>query len=53
MDLLWYAQENDVPVAEAAAVLELSEEQVQNAYDDFQRKYRTTEYLRAVPVEYR
>ncbi len=53
MDLLWYAQENGVPVAEAAAVLELEEEQVQRAYVDFERKYRTTRYLRAVPVEYR
>jgi len=53
MDLLWYAQENGVPVAEAASVLELDEQQVQNAYEDFERKYRTTQYLRAVPIEYR
>lgn len=53
MDLLWYAQENGVPAAEAASVLELEEEQVLRAYEDFERKYRTTRYLRAVPVEYR
>ncbi len=53
MDMLWYAQENAVPAAEAAAVLELDEEQVQRAYEDFERKFRTTRYLRAVPVEYR
>ncbi len=53
MDLLWYAQENGVPAAEAAQVLELKEDQVQNAYDDFERKFRATQYLRAVPVEYR
>lgn len=53
MDLLWYAQENGVPAAEAASVLELEEDQVQRAYDDFERKFRTTRYLRAVPVEYR
>ncbi len=53
MDLLWYAQENGVPAAEAAAVLELEEQQVLRAYEDFERKFRTTRYLRAVPVEYR
>jgi len=53
MDLLWYAQENGVSAAEAASVLELEEEQVQRAYEDFERKFRTTRYLRAVPVEYR
>jgi NAD+ synthase len=53
MDLLWYAQENGVAAAEAAAVLELDEQQVLRAYADFERKYRTTRYLRAAPVEYR
>jgi NAD+ synthase len=51
MDLLWYAQENNYPVSEVAAATDLSEIQVQRAFDDFVRKQRTTEYLRLAPVE--
>jgi NAD+ synthase len=51
MDLLWYAQEHDVPIGEVAAVMGLTEDQVQHAFDDFTRKFRTTEYLRMAPVE--
>lgn len=50
MDLLWYAQENNVPVSEVAKVMELTEEQVQHAFDDFTRKHRTTEYIRTAPI---
>ncbi|MDB6016676.1 MAG: NH(3)-dependent synthetase [Pedosphaera sp.] len=49
MDLLWYAQEQNVPPREVAAVMGLSEAQVERAFDDFTRKYRTTEYLRLAP----
>ena len=50
MDLLWYAQEHGVPVAEVAKVMDLSEIQVQRAFDDFVRKGSTTNYLRMPPV---
>lgn len=50
MDLLWYAQENNVPVAEVAQAMNLTEVQVQRAFDDFKRKQRTTEYLRMNPI---
>jgi NAD+ synthase len=50
MDLLWYAQEHDVPVTEVAQVMGLTEVQVQRAYDDFTRKGHTTEYLRMPPL---
>lgn len=50
MDLLWYAQEHQVPVNEVAAVMNLTEKQVQRALDDFARKQRGTEYLRAAPA---
>jgi NAD+ synthase len=50
MDLLWYAQEGGVPVSEVARVMELSEEQVERAFSDFERKRRTTEYLRTMPT---
>ncbi len=50
MDLLWYAQEHDVPISEVAQVMGLTEVQVQRAFDDFTRKQRTTEYLRMPPL---
>ncbi len=50
MDLLWYAQENQIPVPEVAQVMGLTEEQVQNAFNDFTRKHRTTEYIRTPPI---
>lgn len=51
MDLLWYAQEHGVPVAEVAETLGLQPVQVQRAFDDFTRKHRTTEFLRQPPLE--
>ena len=50
MDLLWYAQEHNVPIPEVAAAMGLTEVQVQRAFDDFTRKRRTTEYLRLPPL---
>jgi len=50
MDLLWYAQENNVPVAQVAAVMNLTEDQVRRAFADFTRKQRTTEYIRTAPI---
>lgn len=50
MDMLWYAQEQGVPVSEAARVLQIPEEQVEHAFKDFTRKQRTTAYLRMAPV---
>ena len=50
MDLLWYALENDVPVAEVAQEMDLTEEQVQRVFDDLSRKQRTTSYLRTPPL---
>jgi len=50
MDLIWYAVEHEIPAAEAAVALELTEEQVQRVYDDLQRKHRTTAYLRTPPL---
>jgi NAD+ synthase len=51
MDLLWYAQEHNIPAAEVAEVMEMPEVQVQRAYEDFSRKFRTTSYLRTHPLE--
>jgi NAD+ synthase len=51
MDLLWYAQENRVSVEETALALDMSPEQVRNAFDDFTRKSRNAHYLRAAPLD--
>ncbi len=51
MDLLWYAQEHEVSVEDTALALEMSPDQVRNAFDDFTRKRRTTHYLRAAPLD--
>jgi NAD+ synthase len=52
MDLIWYAQEHDVAASEVAQVMDLTEEQVQRVFDDLERKRRTTEYLRTMPIDY-
>ena len=46
MDLLWYAQENGVPVDQVAAVMGLTVPQVERVFADLVRKHRSTEYLR-------
>jgi NAD+ synthase len=50
MDLLWYALEHEVPVAEVAREMDLSEAQAQRVFDDLTRKARTTDYLRLPPL---
>ncbi len=50
LDLLWYACENEVPTADVARETQLSEPQVQRAFNDFRRKMRTTEFLRTPPL---
>jgi NAD+ synthase len=50
LDLLWYGWENGFPAAEVAEELELSEDQVDRAYQDFHRKKQTTEFLRRPPL---
>jgi NAD+ synthase len=46
LDYLLYAWELDVPLSEAAKVLELSEDAVKRAYKDFTSKYKATAHLR-------
>ncbi len=50
MDMLWHAMETNVPPAEAARVLGLSEEQVVRGYTNIRRKIDATEYLRMHPL---
>ena len=51
MDLIWYGFENGYPPAEVGAAMERSEEEIKAIYSNFQRKQRTTEYLRMAPIK--
>jgi NAD+ synthase len=51
MDLIWYGMENNVPVEKVADVMGLAVDEVENAQRDIAQKFRSTEYLRAVPAE--
>jgi len=50
MDLLLWAYNHEVSAAEAAPVVELSEEQVRWVYRDIQSKRRTTQYMHLPPI---
>jgi NAD+ synthase len=52
MDLMWYGWENDYPIEEVATVMGYSNEEVRNIFTSFERKIRTTEYLRMQPVHF-
>ena len=49
MDLLWYGFKR-VSTAEVAAALDMTGEQINRAYQNFQRKKNTTDYLRMPPI---
>lgn len=49
LDHLLFAWEHKVPTAETAAVLGLSEDAVQRAFQDFTTKHRATAHLRELP----
>ena len=51
MDLLWFAQEQNIPVHEISNEMGLTPDQVQRAFKDFTSKQRTTEYLRLPPIQ--
>ena len=50
MDLYWYGYENNYSVSEVAIVMEESEEHIEAIYRNMERKQRTTEYLRKLPI---
>lgn len=49
LDTIWCGYEQNVPVEEIAAALELTPEQVTHVVEDIARKKMTTEYLRSAP----
>lgn len=50
MDRYWYGFENGYPPAEVAEVMGETPERVEALFRNFERKRRTTEYLRMAPV---
>jgi len=50
MDLLWYAWENNYPLEEVARVMDSDVEEVSHIFKNFERKMKTTEYLRLPPI---
>ncbi len=52
MDLIWYGWENKYSPIEVSEALDMSEEEIGNIYKNFERKIRTTDYLRTPPIFY-
>lgn len=50
MDRYWYGYENGYSPAEVAEVMGNSEKEVKAMFVNFERKYKTTEYLRMAPI---
>ncbi len=50
MDLIWYGWENGHEASEVAAVLGYTDTEIENVYNNFARKKKTTEYLRRSPI---
>ena len=52
MDLIWYGWENNYQPDEVALSLGKSDDEINNTYKNFERKRKTTEYLRRSPIFY-
>ena len=50
MDLIWYAWENQYDTKEVSQVLGFQHEEIENVYKSFERKRKTTDYLRMPPI---
>ena len=50
MDLIWYGWENDYQADEVGKVMGKTTEEIENNYKNFERKRKTTEYLRMRPI---
>ncbi|HLO60080.1 MAG TPA: NAD(+) synthase [Bacteroidales bacterium] len=51
MDLLWYGFENNFDIGEVAPVMGMTTEQVKSVFVNFERKLKTTGYLRMPPIK--
>ena len=52
MDVIWHAWENNYSSTELAKDLNKHEDEIKNIYHSFERKRKTTEYLRMSPIFY-
>ncbi|MCX7546949.1 NAD(+) synthase [Xanthomarina sp. F1114] len=50
MDLIWYGWENGYPAQEVGKVMDKTTKEIENIYKSFERKRKTTEYLRMRPI---
>lgn len=50
MDLIWYGWENNYPADEVAKVMNRTTQDIENIFRNFERKRKTTEYLRMRPI---
>jgi len=50
MDLIWYGWENNYPAEEVGSVMGKTTKEIENIYKSFERKKKTTEYLRMRPI---
>ncbi len=50
MDLIWYGWENGYPAEEVGKVMGKTIVEIENIYKNFERKRKTTEYLRMKPI---
>ncbi|MGJ8550505.1 NAD(+) synthase [Winogradskyella wichelsiae] len=50
MDLIWYGWEKEYSIDEVARVMGKTSDDIQNIYKNFERKRKTTEYLRMRPI---
>ena len=50
MDLIWYGWENNYSPEEVGKVMNKTVEEIENIYKNFERKRKTTEYLRMKPI---
>ncbi len=51
LDLIWFGWENGYEPAEVGAALEIDEKEVTHVYKTFERKKKTTDYLRRSPIK--
>jgi NAD+ synthase len=50
MDLLWHAFKNDYEAAEVAEVMGRTPDEISKVFTGFQRRIKTTDYLRMAPI---
>lgn len=50
MDLMWYGWENNYSAEEVSKVMNKTKEEIESIYKNFERKKKTTEYLRMRPI---